>query len=90
MKNLFKSLVIILSIALIPELQVKAEEQIRIVGSSTVFPFSTAVAEEFGRKTEYKTPIVEQTGSGGGMKLFCAGYGKQPVSYTHLTLPTKA
>ena len=70
MKNLFKSLVIILSIALIPGLQVKAEEQIKIVGSSTVFPFSTAVAEEFGRKTKYKTPIVESTGSGGGMKLF--------------------
>ena len=57
MKNLFKSLVIILSIVLIPGLQVKAEEQIKIVGSSTVFPFSTAVAEEFGRKTKYKTPI---------------------------------
>jgi len=53
MKNLFKSLVIILSIALIPSLQAKAEEQIRIVGSSTVFPFSTAVAEEFGRKTKW-------------------------------------
>ena len=54
MKNLFKSLVIILPIALIPGLQVKAEEQIKIVGSSTVFPFSTAVAEEFGTKTKYK------------------------------------
>ena len=71
MKNLCKSLVIILSIVLISGLQAKAEEQIKIVGSSTVFPFSTAVAEEFGRKTKYKTPIVESTGSGGGMKLFC-------------------
>ena len=83
MKNLFKSLVIILSIALIPSLQAKAEEQIRIVGSSTVFPFSTAVAEEFGRKTKYKTPIVESTGSGGGMKLFCAGTGKQHPDITN-------
>ena len=83
MKNLFKSLVIILSIALIPGLQVKAEEQIKIVGSSTVFPFSTAVAEEFGRKTKYKTPIVESTGSGGGMKLFCAGNGKQHPDITN-------
>ena len=90
MKNLFKSLVIILSIALIPELQVKAEEQIRIVGSSTVFPFSTAVAEEFGRKTEYKTPIVEQTGSGGGMKLFCAGYGKQHPDITNASRRIKS
>ena len=90
MKNLFKSLVIILSIALIPELQVKAEEQIRIVGSSTVFPFSTAVAEEFGRKTEYKTPIVEQTGSGGGMKLFCAGNGKQHPDITNASRRIKS
>ena len=90
MKNLFKSLVIILSIALIPDLQVKAEEQIKIVGSSTVFPFSTAVAEEFGRKTEYKTPIVEQTGSGGGMKLFCAGHGKQHPDITNASRRIKS
>ncbi len=52
-----------------------ARDQIRIVGSSTVFPFSTAVAEQFGKSTKYKTPVVESTGSGGGMKLFCAGVG---------------
>lgn len=52
-----------------------ARDQIRIVGSSTVFPFATAVAEEFGRSTDFKTPIVESTGSGGGLKLFCAGIG---------------
>ena len=50
-----------------------ARDQIRIVGSSTVFPFSAAVAEQFGRSTTFKTPIVESTGSGGGLKLFCAG-----------------
>ena len=50
-----------------------SRDQIRIVGSSTVFPFSAAVAEEFGRMTGYKTPVVESTGSGGGLKLFCAG-----------------
>jgi len=55
-----------------------AREQIRIVGSSTVFPFSTAVAEQFGRtSTAFKTPIVESTGSGGGIKLFCAGVGPE-------------
>ena len=90
MKNLFKSLVIILSIALIPSLQAKAEEQIRIVGSSTVFPFSTAVAEEFGRKNKYKTPIVESTGSGGGMKLFCAGNGKQHPDITNASRRIKS
>ena len=52
-----------------------ARDEIRIVGSSTVFPFSTAVAEEFGQITDYRTPVVESTGSGGGLKLFCAGIG---------------
>lgn len=52
-----------------------ARDQIRIVGSSTVFPFSTAVAEQFGKTTDFKTPVVESTGSGGGMKLFCSGIG---------------
>ncbi len=56
---------------------VQARDQIRIVGSSTVYPFSTAVAEEFGRATKFKTPIVESTGTGGGLKLFCAGVGEQ-------------
>lgn len=53
----------------------QARDQIRIVGSSTLFPFSAAVAEYFGKTTSYKTPIVESTGSGGGLKLFCAGIG---------------
>ncbi len=53
----------------------QARDQIRIVGSSTVFPFSTAVAEEFGIITSFRTPVVESTGTGGGMKLFCAGIG---------------
>ena len=53
----------------------EARDQIRIVGSSTVFPFSTAVAEQFGRTTNFPTPIVESTGSGGGAKLFCSGVG---------------
>ncbi|HEB79012.1 MAG TPA: PstS family phosphate ABC transporter substrate-binding protein [Rhodospirillales bacterium] len=53
----------------------EARDQIRIVGSSTVFPFSTAVAEQFGKTSSFKTPIVESTGSGGGLKLFCAGVG---------------
>ena len=52
--------------------------QIRIVGSSTVFPFTTAVAENFSRNNpEYLAPIVEATGTGGGIKLFCAGVGSR-------------
>ncbi len=52
-----------------------ARDQIRIVGSSTVFPFTTAVAEQFGKITGRPTPVVESTGSGGGIKLFCGGVG---------------
>lgn len=52
-----------------------SREQIKIVGSSTVYPFATTVAENFGRTTSFKTPIVESTGSGGGLKLFCSGVG---------------
>ena len=52
-----------------------AREQLHIVGSSTVYPFSTVVAEYLGRSRQYKTPLVESTGSGGGLKLFCAGLG---------------
>jgi phosphate transport system substrate-binding protein len=53
----------------------QARDEIKIVGSSTVFPFSTAVAEEFGKTTSFPTPVVESTGSGGGLKLFCGGIG---------------
>lgn len=52
-----------------------ARDQIQIVGSSTVYPFSTLVAERFGNKGKFKTPVVESTGTGGGMKLFCQGVG---------------
>ena len=52
-----------------------ARDQIQIVGSSTVYPFSTIVAERFGNRGKYKTPVIESTGTGGGMKLFCAGVG---------------
>lgn len=50
-------------------------DYISIVGSSTVYPFATTVAEQFGKTTRFKTPKIESTGSGGGMKLFCAGSG---------------
>ncbi len=53
----------------------QARDNIEIVGSSTVYPFSTAVAEQFAKKTGMAAPKVESTGTGGGMKLFCAGAG---------------
>lgn len=52
-----------------------AREQLRIVGSSTVFPFVAAAAEQFGRGGKFRTPIVEATGTGGGIKMFCEGVG---------------
>ena len=52
-----------------------ARDQIQIVGSSTVYPFATIVAERFGNKGAFKTPVIESTGTGGGMKLFCQGVG---------------
>jgi phosphate transport system substrate-binding protein len=57
-----------------PEAQA-VRDYISIVGSSTVYPFATVVAEQFGRKTSFKTPKIESTGSGGGIKLFCNGVG---------------
>nr|WP_295831649.1 PstS family phosphate ABC transporter substrate-binding protein [uncultured Azospirillum sp.] len=53
----------------------QSRDQIRAVGSSTVFPFTTAVAEAFGKTGKFKTPVIESTGTGGGLKLFCAGVG---------------
>lgn len=61
----------------------QAAEQIRIVGSSTVYPFSSYVAEELGATTEIRTPVVESTGSGGGMKLFCRGLGNDTPDITN-------
>jgi phosphate transport system substrate-binding protein len=65
-----------------------ARDQIRIVGSSTVYPFTTAVAEAFG-KASGKTPVVESTGTGGGMKLFCAGVGEDKPDFTNASRKIK-
>ena len=61
----------------------QARDQIEVVGSSTVFPFATSVAEQFGRMGKFKTPVVEATGSGGGLKLFCSGIGLQHPDVTN-------
>ncbi|MEL6584234.1 MAG: substrate-binding domain-containing protein [Pseudomonadota bacterium] len=63
---------------------------IRIVGSSTVFPFATAVAEQFGNTTSFATPIIESTGSGGGLRLFCAGVGLEHPDITNASRRMKA
>ena len=70
-----KSLTLALLATVVVAGAAQARDQIRIVGSSTVYPFSTRVAEEFGRTTTFDTPVVESTGTGGGFKLFCDGVG---------------
>jgi phosphate transport system substrate-binding protein len=60
----------------------QGREQISIVGSSTVFPYTQAVAEEFSNQTGAAAPIVESTGTGGGMQIFCAGIGEQHPDLT--------
>ena len=59
-----------------------AREYISVVGSSTVYPFATVVAERFGKSSSFATPKIESTGSGGGLKLFCSGVG---TSYPDIT-----
>lgn len=60
-----------------------ARDYVSIVGSSTVYPFATVVAEQFGKTTSYKTPKIESTGSGGGLKLFCSGVGVEHPDITN-------
>ena len=68
---------------------VQARDSIRVVGSSTVFPFATVVAEKLGSRGKYKTPVVESTGTGGGMKLFCAGVGVGHPDFTNASRAIK-
>lgn len=64
-----------------------ARDQIRVVGSSTVYPFSSAAAEQFGQGGKFKTPIVESTGTGGGFKLFCGGVGEDTPDINDASRP---
>jgi phosphate transport system substrate-binding protein len=69
---------------------VMARDQIQIVGSSTVYPFATIVAERFGNKGNFKTPVIESTGTGGGMKLFCQGVGESNPDITNASRAIKS
>ena len=60
----------------------QTREQVMVVGSSTVFPYSQAVAEEFANKTGMTAPVVESTGTGGGFQLFCGGVGVEFADVT--------
>jgi phosphate transport system substrate-binding protein len=67
-----------------------ARDQIRIVGSSTVFPYTQAVAEQFANATGNPAPVVESTGTGGGMKIFCQGVGEDQADITGASRAMKA
>lgn len=67
-----------------------ARDNISIVGSSTVYPFATIVAEKFGQSSGFKTPVIESTGTGGGMKLFCAGIGVDKPDFTNASRAIKS
>ncbi len=64
-------------------------DTINIVGSSTVYPFATTVAERFGKGGKFNTPKIESTGTGGGMKLFCAGVGIDTPDITNASRAIK-
>ena len=66
-----------------------SRDQIKIVGSSTVYPYATVVAEKFGKSGKFKTPVIESTGTGGGMKLFCAGVGANHPDITNASRAIK-
>ena len=66
-----------------------SRDQIKIVGSSTVYPYATVVAEKFGKGGKFKTPVIESTGTGGGMKLFCAGVGANHPDITNASRAIK-
>ncbi len=86
-KNIVLFLVVGLALGVAAHAQ---RDQIRIVGSSTVYPFATKVAEQFGRSSQFKTPVIESTGSGGGLKLFCAGVGVEHPDITNASRAIKS
>jgi len=85
----FLAVVALATVVATPVTAQSARDYISIVGSSTVYPFSTVVAEQFGKTSKFKTPKVESTGSGGGIKLFCGGVGVQHPDITNASRPIK-
>jgi phosphate transport system substrate-binding protein len=86
---MYKTLIAAATVAVFSIGVAEARDQIRTVGSSTVFPFATVAAEQFGKTTAFKTPVIESTGTGGGMKLFCAGVGIQHPDLTNASRAIK-
>ena len=74
---------LIFSLSIIQDNELLARDYIKIVGSSTVYPFATIIAEDFSHDGKFKTPIVESTGTGGGIKLFCGGIGENHPDFVN-------
>ena len=70
-KHFLGAMALVATMGCMSSVQAQGRDSVSIVGSSTVYPFATVVAERFGRSTSFKTPKIESTGSGGGLKLFC-------------------
>lgn len=88
--SLFFCCALLLSVCVAVPASAQFRDQIRITGSSSVFPFATSVAEEFGRTSNFKAPIVEGIGTGGGMKLFCQGIGPSTPDIVNASRRIKA
>lgn len=88
-KTLINQIIAVLFLSITAPYTAQAREQIRVVGSSTVFPFVSAAAEQFGHTTTFSTPIVESTGTGGGFKLFCEGIGDNTPDISNASRPIK-
>jgi phosphate transport system substrate-binding protein len=84
----WRYIAVIFAFALMPHM-VMARDQIRIVGSSTVFPFVASAAEHFGKLGKFRTPIVEATGTGGGIKIFCSGIDLGSPDMVNASRPIK-
>lgn len=88
MKNAMLATAAVVAMGLIAtDAVAQSRDQIRVVGSSTVFPFSSLAAENFGRSGEFPAPVVESTGTGGGMRLFCGGVGIEHPDMTGASRP---
>lgn len=90
MKKLVLSAILTFSFLSLNQVQAADRDYIYIVGSSTVYPFATVVAEQFGKTTKYRTPKIESTGSGGGLKLFCSGVGLNHPDITNASRAIKS
>ena len=90
MKRTFVFAVVAVLLATTGPVQAQQRDTISIVGSSTVYPFATVVAEKFGKAGAFKTPKIESTGTGGGFKLFCGGVGVQHPDITNASRAIKA